>query len=74
MAVLHIDCDYYEPAKYCLEQLYPLVTPGGAVVIDDYNYFKGAKMATDEFRAKYGITTPLIPTDRSRNRRESRPF
>ncbi|MBP7829162.1 MAG: class I SAM-dependent methyltransferase [Kiritimatiellae bacterium] len=64
LAILHIDCDYYDPAKLCLEQLYPKVSPGGAVIIDDYHYFKGAKMATDEFRRAHAIQTPLVPTDR----------
>ena len=49
IALLHVDCDYYEPVKFCLEVLYPLVSPGGAVVIDDYDDWQGCRLAVDEF-------------------------
>lgn len=64
IALLHVDCDFYEPVHYCLEQLYPLVAPGGAVVLDDYHYFEGCRAAVDEFRRARDIRAPLVPTDR----------
>jgi O-methyltransferase len=39
------------------------VSPGGFVVIDDYNDWEGAKAATDEFRAANGIDAPLVEID-----------
>ena len=39
------------------------VIEGGVIIIDDYGHFIGAKNATDEFRTKKNIKSPLIQTD-----------
>jgi O-methyltransferase len=31
VALLHIDCDFYEPTVLCLQKWYPLLSPGGFV-------------------------------------------
>ena len=49
LALVHIDCDWYEPVKYCLEASDGKLSVGGVVVIDDYFAYPGAKSATDEF-------------------------
>jgi len=49
IALLHIDCDFYEPHKLTLQKFYPAVSPGGFVVLNDYGIYKGARAATDEF-------------------------
>jgi O-methyltransferase len=49
VALLHIDCDFYEPAKLCLEKWYPVLSRGGFVQLDDYSVFPGFKKAVDEF-------------------------
>jgi O-methyltransferase len=49
IALLHIDCDFYEPARLCLERWYPVLSPGGFVQLDDYSAFPGFKQAVDEF-------------------------
>lgn len=36
IALLRLDGDLYESTMVCLEQLYPKVSPGGIVIIDDY--------------------------------------
>ncbi len=51
IALLHIDADWYESIKVCLQHLWPSVAVGGYVVIDDYGHFKGARAAVDEFLA-----------------------
>lgn len=48
-ALLHVDCDFYEPVKLTLEKFYPRLSPGGFVVLNDYGIYKGARTATDEF-------------------------
>jgi O-methyltransferase len=65
VAVLHCDGDWYESVRLTLEVMYPLVSPGGFVVIDDYGTFPGARRATDEFRAATGDMAPLTRIDRT---------
>lgn len=36
IALLRLDGDLYESTLVCLEYLYPKVSPGGIVIIDDY--------------------------------------
>ena len=48
IAVLRLDCDLYEPTKVCMENLYPLVSPGGWVIIDDF-VLSGARKAVMEY-------------------------
>ncbi|MGO9602013.1 MAG: TylF/MycF/NovP-related O-methyltransferase [Candidatus Binataceae bacterium] len=49
IALLHLDGDWYDSTKVCLDALYPLVSSGGIVVIDDYGHFEGCRRAVDEF-------------------------
>ena len=65
IAILHLDGDWYESIRFPLETLYPRVSPGGWVVIDDYGAVPGAARATDEFRARVGETSPLIRIDQT---------
>jgi len=51
IALLRLDTDYYESTRAELEHLYPLLSPGGVLIIDDYGLFQGARRATDEFFA-----------------------
>lgn len=48
-ALLRLDTDWYELTKHELEWLWPRVTPGGFLIIDDYGHFTGAKKAVDDF-------------------------
>jgi O-methyltransferase len=63
IAVLRLDGDWYESVKICLEKLYDRVIEGGIIIIDDYGHWIGSKKATDEFREKNNITSPLVQTD-----------
>lgn len=49
VALAHVDCDWYDPVKLCLDYLGPRLPPGGMVVIDDYHAFAACRKATDEF-------------------------
>ena len=49
IAVLHLDGDWYESVKACLENLWDRVSPGGLVQVDDYFTWAGCKRAVDEF-------------------------
>lgn len=65
IALLHIDGDWYESVKVCLENLYDKVAPGGYIQFDDYGYWKGARRAVDEFLNSRGIEAPLRRLDYS---------
>ena len=49
IALLHLDCDWYESVKFCLEELYDNVVKGGFIFIDDYGHWEGCRRAVDEF-------------------------
>jgi len=49
IAFAHVDCDWYEPVRYCLEAISKRISPGGIVVLDDYNDYGGCKTAVDQF-------------------------
>lgn len=48
IAVLRLDGDLYESTKVCMRYLYPLVSRGGWVIIDDWK-LSGARKAVEEF-------------------------
>lgn len=49
IAILRLDTDWYESTKIELEVLFPLVSTGGVVIIDDYGKWSGSKKAVDEY-------------------------
>lgn len=49
VALAHIDGDWYDSVKVCLEQIWPRLVVGGVVVIDDYDDWSGCRTAVDEF-------------------------
>jgi asparagine synthase (glutamine-hydrolysing) len=49
ISLAHIDCDWYEPVKYCLDAVAPFVSSNGAIILDDYNDYGGCRTATNEF-------------------------
>jgi hypothetical protein len=59
IAVLHIDGDWYQSVKVCLDHLYDRVSPGGIIQIDDYGHWEGARKAVDEFLAARRIRGEL---------------
>ncbi len=55
IALLRLDTDWKESTRHELDHLFPLVAPHGVVFIDDYDWFRGAREATDEYFAEHGI-------------------
>jgi len=51
VALAHIDCDWHDPVSLCLERLYPQLSPGGYLILDDYNDYQGCRTAADAFLA-----------------------
>jgi O-methyltransferase len=59
IAILRLDTDSYTSTRHELEHLFPRVSDGGVVIIDDYASFAGAREATDKYLASQGIN-PLL--------------
>jgi len=51
IALLRLDTDWYESTRHELEHLYPLLSPGGPLIIDDYGHWEGARRAVDQYLA-----------------------
>lgn len=63
LAVLRLDGDLYESTWDALTHLYPKVSQGGFVLIDDYNY-ASCRQAVHDYRARHGIDAPILDIDR----------
>ena len=64
LALIRLDADMYESTFQALENLFPKLSIGGYVIIDDYNAFQNCKQAVDDFRKKHSINCPIIKVDR----------
>jgi O-methyltransferase len=64
-AVIRLDGDTYEATRAALEALYPRLSVGGYVIVDDYGVMEReeCRRAVDEYRARHGIDDPLEPVD-----------
>ncbi len=51
ISVLRLDTDWYESTRMELDVLWPRLSPGGILMVDDYGHWGGAKKAVDEFFA-----------------------
>jgi O-methyltransferase len=51
IALLRLDADWYDSTIVCLRHLFPLVVPGGIVILDDYGVgvFDGCTRAVHDF-------------------------
>ena len=47
IAILRLDGDLYESTRVCMENLFPLITPGGYLIVDDWA-LKGCRKAVLE--------------------------
>jgi len=51
VALAHVDVDWYEPVKTCLARVFPHLSVGGCLILDDYHDWGGCRKATDQFLA-----------------------
>lgn len=56
-ALVHIDCDWYDPVLFCLNSCAEILSHNGLIVIDDYNDYGGCRTAVDEFLAHHSEFT-----------------
>jgi len=60
IALLHIDCDWYEPVQFVLNRFYNDVSIGGYVVIDDWGWNPGVPVAVADYFSSCALEMPQI--------------
>ena len=63
LAVMRLDGDMYESTMDALVHLYPKLSLGGFVIIDDYHAVPACRQAVDDFRAAQRIQEPIESID-----------
>ena len=63
ISILRLDTDWYESTLHELLHLFPRLSPGGVLMIDDYGHWKGARKAVDEYISDNNIKILLNRID-----------
>ncbi|ASW57633.1 macrocin O-methyltransferase [Plantactinospora sp. KBS50] len=63
LSLIRLDGDLYDSTMVALRSLYPKLSVGGYVIVDDYHAVRGCKQAVDDFRADFGIHDELHQVD-----------
>lgn len=63
IALLRLDTDWYESTYHEMVHLYPKLSPGGVLILDDYGFWQGAKKAVDQYFDEQGIVPMLARID-----------
>jgi O-methyltransferase len=63
IALLRLDTDWYSSTKHELVHLFPRLTTGGVLILDDYGYWQGARRAVDEYLTENGLRLLLNRID-----------
>jgi hypothetical protein len=63
IALLRLDTDWYESTKHEMEHLFPRLSIGGVLIIDDYGHWQGARKAVDEYLERNKIKILLNRID-----------
>ena len=64
LSLIRLDGDYYESTMTALTSLYPKLSPGGFVIVDDYQ-IEACRRAVADYLASVGEAPELQPIDRS---------
>jgi O-methyltransferase len=51
IALLRLDTDWYRSTRHELNHLYPRLSDGGVLIVDDYGHWQGARKAVDQYFA-----------------------
>jgi len=63
IALLRLDTDFFESTYHELVHLFPLLSNGGVLILDDYGHWAGAKKAVDQYFKENNITILLNRID-----------
>ena len=61
LAIMRLDGDMYESTMDALASLYPRLSLGGYVIVDDF-HLEGAKTATFDYRERHCIDDVIVET------------
>jgi O-methyltransferase len=60
LAVLRVDCDMLTSTLTVMERMYPLLSPGGFVILDDYKALGTARDAVNHYRQVHAIRDCIV--------------
>jgi O-methyltransferase len=63
LSLIRLDTDWYESTIHELNNLFPVLSQHGILIIDDYGYWQGAKLAVDQYFAENSIKVFLSRID-----------
>jgi O-methyltransferase len=63
LSVVRLDGDMYESTMDGLTNLYPKLSPGGYLIVDDYGAIEGCRKAVEDYRRANGILEPIQSID-----------
>jgi O-methyltransferase len=63
ISVLRLDTDWYESTYHELVHLYPRLSVGGVLIVDDYGHWEGARKAVDQYLAEKNLKLLLNRID-----------
>ncbi len=63
LAVVRLDGDMYESTIVALDALYPKLSVGGYLIVDDWGAVPGCRQAVEDYRRDHGITEPIVEID-----------
>ncbi|MEG4901489.1 TylF/MycF/NovP-related O-methyltransferase [Microcoleus sp. F10-A1] len=58
ISVLRLDTDWYESTAVEFQLLYPRLSTGGVLIVDDYGCWAGSRKATDDYFS--GVPGPML--------------
>jgi hypothetical protein len=62
LAMLRMDADLYESTMDALVNLYPRLSRGGCLIVDDY-FIPACRKAVHDYREQHGITDEIVKID-----------
>ena len=62
-SLVRLDADTYQTTRLALSCLYPRLSVGGYLIVDDYGAVEECAAAVDDFRREHGIEEPLEQID-----------
>ena len=64
IALLRLDTDWYSSTYHEMAHLFPRLSAGGVLILDDYGTWQGARQAVDQYVAEKNLTLLLTRIDR----------